>query len=106
MTEDRNRTTVRRALRAGAVVGASIFVLGVLLTAEGGIEVPIVIIAALSAATFANAGWLLVAYLLDVIAGDPPDGRRTAWTVASVVVAMFGPFVLLGAVAGGSGVAR
>ena len=106
MTSDRNRTTVRRALRAGTVVGAIIFVLGVVLTGDGGIELPIVIMTALTAATFVNAAWLLVAYLLDVIAGDPPDRRRTVWTVVSVVAAMFGPFLLLGAVAGGSGVAR
>lgn len=106
MTEDRNRTTVRRALRAGAVVGAVIFVLGVLLTGRGGVPLPAVIMTALAAAAFVTAAWLLLSYLLDLIAGEPPDRRRTIWTVASVLVAMFGPFLLLGAVVGGSGVAR
>lgn len=98
MTADRNRVTVRRAFRAGAVAavvaGALMAILVVRDQAPGGA----VIAAVIAAFGLLSAAWLLLAALLDVWAGQPPDLRRTLWTIAATLLAMVGPFLVLGAV--------
>jgi hypothetical protein len=96
VTEDRNRTTVRRALRAGGVA-AAITGISALGAALGG-KVPggFVVAAALAAGSLVAAFWLLLAGLLDVFAGEPPNARRVLWMIGIVVLAMLGPFLMLG----------
>ncbi len=97
MTQDRDRTTVRRALRAGGIVGGVLLVAGVAVTASLGAPFRAAAAAAIAGGLFVAAGWLLLATLLDTLAGDPPDRRRTWWTVAMTALAMLGPFLLLSA---------
>ena len=106
MTADRNRTTVRRALRAGAVVGAAAGVAALVAALAGQVPGGFVIAAALAVGSLAAAFWLLLAGLLDVFAGEPPDRRRVLWMIGVVLLAMLGPFLMLGvfAQAAGSGV--
>ena len=93
---DRNRTTVRRAVRAGgggaAVAAGLMLILAVQSKVAGGA----VLAAAITGWGVITAAWLLLAALLDVLAGEPPNLRRVLWTVAATLVAMLAPFVLLG----------
>ena len=100
---NRNRTTVRKALRAGALVALSIAVVGGALAAGGTMPLPAVFAFAFAAGTFVAAVWLLLSFLLDLIAGEPPDRRRVLWTVGTVLLAMLGPFLLIGAFIDSSG---
>ena len=95
MTDDRNRTTVRRALRGGGVVGVVVFLLALLFTASADIPLRAVVATGIAAGLFIAAGWLLLSTLLDTMAGEPPDRRRTWWTVGMTVLAMLAPFLLL-----------
>ena len=97
MTADRNRTTLRRAFRGAGVAGVVVFVLGLVLTASADIPLRAVVATAIAVALFVAAGWLLLSMLLDTFAGDPPDRRRTLWTIAMTALAMFAPFLLLSA---------
>ena len=94
-TDDRNRTTVRRALRGGGVVGVVVFGLALAFTASADIPLRAIVATGIAAGLFITAGWLLLSMLLDNIAGQPPDRRRTIWTVAMTVLAMLAPFLLL-----------
>jgi hypothetical protein len=93
---DRNRTTVRRAVRAGLVVGAVAAALMLVLAVQSKVSGGAVLAAAITGWGVATAGWLLLAALLDVLAGEPPNLRRVLWTAAATLVAMLGPFLLLG----------
>ena len=99
MTVDRNRTTVRRALKAGGIVGAAAAVAALAGVVAGAVPGSLVIAAALAASSLVASTWLLLAAVLDVMAGELPDGRRTAWTAAATLLAMLGPFLLLGTLA-------
>ena len=57
-----------------------------------------VIASVIAAFGLVAAAWLLLAALLDVLAGHPPDRRRTLWTIGMTLLAMLGPFLVLGAV--------
>ena len=96
MTEDRNRITVRRGLRAGGAVALFIAVVGIALVAAGDVPLRVVLAIAFAAGAFVAAVWLLLAFLLDLVAGFSPDRRRILWTVGTVLVAMLGPFLLVG----------
>ena len=108
MSRERDSTTVRRALKAGAVAAALVVAGLVALTIAGsGPGGAVVVTAAIALGSLITAAWLLLAGLLDVLAGEPPGRRRLAWTLGAVVVAMLGPFLLIGAAAqtaAGSGV--
>ena len=95
MTSDRNRTTVRRAIRSGVIVGAGVFLLALLLTASSDIPLRAVVATGIAAGLFIAAGWLLLSLLLDTIAGESPDRRRTLWTIGLTALAMLAPFLLL-----------
>ena len=95
MTPDRNRTTVRRALRSGVIVAVGVVLLALLFTASSDIPLRAVVATGIAAGLFITAGWLLLSMLLDTIAGQPADRRRTIWTVALTVLAMLAPFLLL-----------
>lgn len=95
---DRNRTTVRRALRAGAALSLiTLVLLSPTAFADNSPGIAVILFAALTAGGFATAGWLLLAALLDILAGEPLDRRRGAWTAAAVGWALLAPFLLLGA---------
>ena len=100
MSRERDRTTVRRACKAGGVtallVVGMLLVLTLLGSGPGG---AVVVSAAIAVGSLVAAAWLLLAGLLDVFAGEPPGRRRLVWTVGAVLVAMLGPFLLIGAAA-------
>ena len=100
MSRERDRTTVRRACKAGGsaalLVVAVLLVLTLLGSGPGG---AVILSAAIALGSLIVAAWLLLAGLLDVFAGEPPGRRRLVWTVGAVMVAMRGPFLLIGAAA-------
>ena len=97
---ERDRTTVRRALRAGLVVTvvAGVPLVVAALLAGAGL-VGLAVVAGLAAGVLATAGWLLLAGLLDVWAGDLPGARRLAVTAVFTVLALLSPYVVLVAAA-------
>ena len=100
MSRERDRTTVRRALKAGAVAGVLVMVLLLSLALSG--NAPggaVVVMSGIALGSLVAAAWLLLAGLLDVFAGEVPSRRRVAWTVAAVMLAMLGPFLVVGAIA-------
>lgn len=96
----RDRTTVRRALAAGAlvwvVVGGPLLLAG-LLGSDADRAALVAVLIGFVVGAFAAALWLLVAMLLDLWAGEPPGLRRALWTGATLAVALLSPFLLLAA---------
>ena len=91
---------MRRGLRAGGVAGVLVIVLLLSLSLSGdGPGGAVVVSAGIALGSLVLAAWLLLAGLLDVLAGEVPSRRRVAWTVGAVLLAMLGPFLLIGAVA-------
>ena len=98
MAADRNRTTVRRGVRAGLVAGVGAMLLLVPTAFSDNFPGGAVVLAAgIAAGTFVCAVWLLLAAVLDTVAGERVDTRRAIWTAAATVAALFGPFLLFGA---------
>jgi MFS family permease len=98
LTRDRNRTTVRRAVRAGLIAGAAaMLALVPAALADDGPGGAVILSAGIAAGTFVSAVWLLLAAILDTIAGERMSVRRALWTAVATVGAMFGPFLLFGA---------
>ena len=97
VTADRNRVTVRRAFRVGGVAAVLAGGLMAVFAARGQASGGAVIASFIAAFGLFSAAWLLLAALLDVVAGQPPDRRRTLWTIAATLLAMLGPFLVLGA---------
>ena len=95
-TPDRNRTTVRRGVRAGLIGGGIAAALMLVLAVQSLVSGAAVVAAAIAGWGVVAAAWLLLAALLDVWAGEPPNLRRILWTAVATLVAMFGPFLLLG----------
>jgi hypothetical protein len=97
---DRDRETVRRALRAGgltwAVVGG-LLVASVLYAGGDGRAGLAAVLLGMVFGGMVASGWLLVAAGLDLLADEPPSRRRAAWTVAVVVATMLSPVLVLGA---------
>ena len=93
---DRNRTTVRRAVRAGAIGGAVAAGFMLILAVQSKVAGGAVLAAAIAGWGVIAAAWLLLAALLDVLAGEPPNLRRVVWTAVATLVAMLSPFLLLG----------
>lgn len=82
---DRERTTVRRALVAGAVAGLAVGVpltVAVVLGDGTGAALLAVSLLALSAGGVVATGWLLLAAGLDLRSGAGVGRRRVVWTVA------------------------
>ena len=97
---DRDRTTVRRALRAGLVAGIAVMLLLVpALLSDNSPGGAVVLAAGIAAGTLITAAWLLLAGILDTIAGVRLSLRRALWTTGATVAALFGPFLLLGTLA-------
>ena len=94
---DRDRRVVRRGFAAGGVVW--VLVAGPLAVAAGDNDraVLVAVLLGLTFGAFAASGWLLVAAVLDLWVGEPPARRRVVWTAAATLLALSGPFLLLGA---------
>jgi hypothetical protein len=96
----RDRTTLRRALAAGGIACAAVglpFLLGVALGGGSGRAGVAAVLLGLTVGCIVGAGWLLLAVLLDLMAGEPPSGARLAWTLAAVLAAASCPALLLAA---------
>ncbi|MDQ3343816.1 MAG: hypothetical protein M3425_02910 [Actinomycetota bacterium] len=100
MSRERDRTTVRRALRAGALAGgvvACALLLAVLLGPGGG--APAAVMAGIAVGALVAAGWLLLGAVLDIFAGERVGATRWAWTAVTTVLALLGPFLVVGVLA-------
>lgn len=98
MATERDRTTVRRALRAGGVAGGAVTVaLVVAALATAPATAAAALFAGITVAALVGGGWLLLAAILDIVAGEAPGAGRWAWTVMALVVTFLGPFLVLGA---------
>ena len=96
----RDRRIVRRALVAGGAVWAALaaVLLGFVLAAGlGGREGATVTFLALCFGSATTSGWLLLALLLDAIAGERVGRRRLVWTGAVVLFTLVCPVLVLGA---------
>ncbi|CAN5725026.1 hypothetical protein BH24ACT14_BH24ACT14_19480 [soil metagenome] len=93
---------MRRALRAGALAGgvvAAVLLLAVLLGPGRGAAAAVM--AGIAIGSLVAAGWLLLGAVLDIFAGERVGAARWAWTAASTVLALLGPFLMVGALARG-----
>ncbi|MDP8970594.1 MAG: hypothetical protein M3N52_08920 [Actinomycetota bacterium] len=96
----RDRTTVRRALRAGLVVWAICAgaLLGAVLVAGAGGRFGLAaVLLGLTAGSLAASSWLLLSAALDLLAEQPPGRRRVAWTVTVVAFTVLSPVFVVGA---------
>lgn len=96
----RDRTTLRRAALAGALVAAAVglpLFVAVAVAGGSGRAGLAAVLLGLSVGGIVSAGWLLLAFLLDLLAGDPPSGARLALTLAAVLGAACLPVLLLAA---------
>ncbi|GEM_PF-3202106 len=96
----REARTLRRALLAGAVVWlAAGGALGVALAPAGGDASALGVLLGLALALVVASGWLLLAALLDLLAGQPVGRLRTAVTALLVLATVVVPLLI--AAAGG-----
>ncbi|HVM00924.1 MAG TPA: hypothetical protein VM324_16665 [Egibacteraceae bacterium] len=97
---DRDRTTVRRALAAGAAVwlavGTVLVTIVVRAGGDGAAGLAAVFLALVSGAVVAS-GWLLLAAALDLLAGEPPGRRRVLWTVGVLLFTFSSPLLVVAA---------
>jgi hypothetical protein len=97
---ERDGRIVRRALLAGLIVWgvlsalllSSIAVLGL-----GGREGATVVFLALCFGSATSSLWLLLALVLDTLAGERVGRRRLLWTAGAVLFTMITPVLVLGA---------
>jgi hypothetical protein len=95
---DRDRRTVRRGLAAGAAVWAAVG--GLLSTTQlaagrGARGFAAGAALGLVFGLLAASGWLLLALLLDLLAGHRPSARRGLVTLAVVLAAMVSPVLVV-----------
>ena len=99
MSGARDRTTIRRALKAGGVAAAAVGVpLLAWALAAGADLVVAALLAGLTAGVWLAAGWLMLALGLDLLASEIPGGGRVALTSAAGLLALLMPFLLLASV--------
>jgi Na+/melibiose symporter-like transporter len=95
----RDRTTLRRALAAGAiacvVVGLPLFAAAV--PRGGGRAGLVALLLGLTVGGIVASLWLLLAALLDLLAGHTPSDARLLWTLGVVLAAAASPVLLLAA---------
>lgn len=99
----RGRATLRRGALAGALVGGLVGLAGlvaVTATGAGGRDGAVVVLFGLVAGLLVAAGWLLVAVLVDLLAGRRPVRRVLVATAVAVAAAFVSPVLALGALAG------
>lgn len=96
----RDRTTVRRALLAGTVAwGVVSLPLLVAVAVRGGSgQVGLaVVLLGLTVAGLVASAWLLLAVLLDLLAGEPPSAARLLITAGVVLLTGVAPVLFLAA---------
>lgn len=101
----RDRTTVRRALLAGAVTWAVVglpLLLAVVVGGGQGRAGVVVVLLGLTLGGVVATGWMLLATLLDLVAGARPGGYRAVWLGATFLVTALLP-VLVAGVGGSTG---
>lgn len=95
----RDRTTVRRALAAGAVmwalVGLPLLVAVVAGGGEGRAGVAVVLLGLTLGGAVATA-WMLAATLLDLLAGGRPGVHRALWLIGTFLVTALLPVLVAG----------
>lgn len=97
---DRERTTVRRGLVAGALVGVvtgSPLVVTVVRAGGDGATGLVAVMMGLVAGAVVASAWLVLAAVLDLLAGEPPGRRRALWTVGVVVFTLASPMLIVAA---------
>ncbi len=96
----RDRTTLRRGLLAGGIAWAGVAVPRVVAAALGGAGGRTglaAVLLGLCCGGLVASGWLLLAVLLDTLAGEPPGARRLRWTAAVVALTACSPVLFLAA---------
>lgn len=96
----RDRTTLRRAFVAAAISAAAVALPVLLAVALGGGSGRAGVAAVLLGLTVGGlvaSGWLLLAVLLDLLAGDPPGTARLLLTLGVLLASAFAPVLLLAA---------
>ena len=96
----RDRTTLRRALVAGAVCAAAVglpLLVAVVIGDGSGRAGLVAVLLGLTIGGLVASGWLLLAVLLDLLAGEPPSGTRLLLTLLVLLASAFAPLLLLAA---------
>jgi hypothetical protein len=97
---DRDRRVLRRAAVAGggawALLSAALL-LGALATRAGVRGVLLALTFGLTVGALVAAAWLVLAAVLDVVAGHPPGAGRLAWTVGVALFALASPVFVVAA---------
>lgn len=104
--EEKDRTVLRRALRAGTrtfAVVAGVTVVANLLFGGDGAAALVWVMASFTVGALVVAGWLVLALLLDMIAGHTPSRRRSIWTAVAFGVAFISPILPAAALLAASG---
>lgn len=99
-TASRDRTTVRRALRAGVVVWVltGVPLVAVVAGAEGdGAAGLVAVMMGLVVGSVVASAWLMLAAALDLLAHERPGRRRVLWTVGVVVFTFASPLLVVAA---------
>ncbi|HUG86459.1 MAG TPA: hypothetical protein VMM13_17970 [Euzebya sp.] len=89
-----DRRTLGRALRAGVIttlVLAAIAVLANLAFGGDGVALAIWITSAIVVGALVSSGWLVLALILDLVAGEVPSRWRVAWTAVVFALAFVSP---------------
>jgi hypothetical protein len=96
----RDAVTIRRGLRAGAVVWVAlgaVFTTVVIRAGGDGAAGLAAVMLGLTAGSLVASGWLLLAALLDLLAGARVGRRRVIVTAAVVLFAFASPMLVVGA---------
>lgn len=97
---------LRRALVAGIVVAAVVAALlagAVLWDGGGGALGLAALLSGVTVGALTASGWLLLALLLDLLAGRVPGVRRLWWALGLAALGFIGPVFILGALSAAAG---
>lgn len=89
-----DRRTLRRAVRAGVATATALALLGLIANAAfggDGLSAGVWVASAVVVGLLMASGWLVLALLLDLIAGHVPGQRRVIWTAVLFAVAFVSP---------------
>lgn len=91
-----DRRTLGRALRAGigtTLVLCAIAAVGTVSSGGDGVVLAVWVTSAIVVGALVSSGWLVLALILDLIAGEVPSRRRVIWTAAVFAVAFLSPIL-------------
>lgn len=92
--EAADRRILRRAVRAGGVIAAALALVGVtanIAFGGDGLSAGIWVGSAVVVGLLVASGWMILALLLDLIAGEVPGHRRVIWTAVLFALAFVSP---------------